>query len=215
MIGCMSCICGRWPSGNCFLIDIWFCFVSCVDFLRNRRGMLRFPVTLKLGVCLVFCWGRLLPSTCRYACELSFQASTYNRNSALAGHTCLTTSMVDTKCTAAQKSSLSLSLSRSIYMYTRWLLVCSSAVCELWSRYGYPARTKVYKQQLMPRLLYKTATQNTKQNHMPIKKKGGRRPPSTNTRQAPNHLASKKSRAEPPDATRATDIEHKAKPYAY
>ena len=50
---------------------------------------------------------------------------------------------------------------------------------------------------------------------MPIKKDGGRRPPSKNTRQAPNHLTFKKSRAEPPDATQATDTEHKAKPYAY
>jgi len=64
-------------------------------------------------------------------------------------------------------------------------------------------------------MLHKQPTQNTKQNHMPITKVGGRRPPSKNTKQAPNHLTSKKSKAEPPDATQATDTEHKAKPYAY
>ena len=64
-------------------------------------------------------------------------------------------------------------------------------------------------------MLHKQPTQNTKQNHMPIKKEGGRRPPSKNTRQTPNHLTFKGSRAEPPDATQATDTEHKAKPYAY
>ena len=26
-------------------------------------------------------------------------------------------------------------------MYTRWLLVCFSAACELWNRYGYPVVT--------------------------------------------------------------------------
>jgi len=129
----------------------------------------------------------------------------------------LNISMVEPKSTPAEHSSLSLSLSLSIYiyMYTKWLLVCSSGACELWSRHGYPAIIKICKQQLMPRLLYKKETQNTKQNHMSIKKKGGRRPHSKNTRQAPNHLTVKKSGAQPPDATQATDTEHKAKPYAY
>ena len=51
-------------------------------------------------------------------------------------------------------------------------------------------------------MLHKQPTQNTKQSHMPTKKEGGRRPPSKNTRQPPNHSTFNKNKTCPNCQTR-------------
>ena len=66
----------------------------------------------------------------------------------------------------------------------------------------------------MPRLMNKKPTQNTKQNHMSIKKEGGRRPPSKVQDMPPTINSSKIARHAPTDEPE-TNTEHKTKPYAW
>ena len=67
--------------------------------------------------------------------------------------------------------------------------------------------------QYMPRLMNKKPTQNTNQNHMSIKKGGGRRPPSKVKDMPPTSNSSKITRHAPTDEPE-TNTEHKTKPYA-
>jgi len=66
----------------------------------------------------------------------------------------------------------------------------------------------------LPQLMNKKPTQNTKQNHMPIKKEGGRRPPSKVQDMPPTIKLSKNTRLAPTDK-QETNTEHKTKPHAY
>ena len=65
----------------------------------------------------------------------------------------------------------------------------------------------------MPRSMNKKPTQHTKQNHMPIKKEGGRRPSSKVQDIPPTTNSSMITRHAPTDEPE-TNKEHKAKPYA-
>jgi len=66
----------------------------------------------------------------------------------------------------------------------------------------------------LPQPINKKSTQNTKQNHMPIKKEGGRRPPSKVQDMHPTTKLSKNTRLAPIDKLE-TNTEHKTKPHAH
>jgi len=77
-----------------------------------------------------------------------------------------------------------------------------------------PQRLIPQRSQDMPRRMNQKPTQNTKQNHMPGIKKGGRWPPSKVQDMSPTNNRSMNTRHAPTDK-QETNKEHKAKPHAY
>ena len=75
-------------------------------------------------------------------------------------------------------------------------------------------RLNFQRTQDVPQLINKKPTQNTKQNHMLIKKEGGRRPPSK-VQDMPSTTKLTRKTRHVPTAEQETDTDHTAKPHAY